>query len=1268
MIRYLIWMAILLGSTAISQAQTTGDLQGVIMEKEMDEPVIGANVVLIKEGLEVYQTQTDIGGNYNFSNVDVGEYDLAVLYTGYPTHTEKGVYIGPGQIKRVNMTIASVVVIGGVTVNAENDPFLDDLCCAPAPDNVISKETIAKAPELDTRAIAASTAMVNVTDVGEELDGLGRPSGNIVYVDNIPTSIESINPLDIESISVITTGVPARYGNSTGFITNIITKGPSRTFRGGVMAETSQFLDNFGENRVNIYLSGPLITKKMYNDVDGKVLIGNDGKEKRRPVLGYRFSGTYFTTLDNRPSALGTFRLNENKRQEILANPLVENSSGSGFVPATDFLTEEDLEQTNVRSNARSSFGQYAAKLDYKPTDEIFVSVGSQGQFNWGTNASIANQLLNYDYNPIQRSSVWSISGRMRHTIASTKPGNEADGKEQIHNAFQNFSYELQGDYTETNFSTADPRHGDRFWDYGYVGKFHESRRPVIGAVDSVAIVNTNQDTIGWNVNLGHQAFYNSFDEYEGNFNINPGLAAYNQHIGQPLGFDGFGGTDGNRPGSINEMEMVNGLNTSGRATVDGLFNAPHLNGSRYQKRQTSQIRANVTTYFDLVMNQKSGNPIRHKIELGGLFEQRIERSYSMNPFSLWNLAYQSTNAHISNATDVTKPTGEIYYDPTTQRQYGLYEALIRSDEEGNEVAMTTFGANLRQAMGYDKKDWVNVHEMTPDQMELSWFAPTTLITGRQRVLSYYGYDYLGNRTATNTTFNEFFTATDAAGNKTRPIAPNKPIYTAGYIQDQFTYKDIICRFGVRVDNYDANTSVMKDPYSVTGYETAAEFESTDSRYEAGQSIEYNRPTNIGDDYAVYVSSNNSDARVIGYRDNDQWYNAQGLPVNTPSALGANFVPALKGFGTAQVDPQGNEYRPQDAFEDYSPTLVVMPRISFAFPITKTSSFYASYDVLAQRPPVGAFATPYDYYNFREITSGGGVINNPNLRPERTVNYEVGYRQALGKNAKMKVSLLYREDRDMIQLRQYINAYPTTYTTYGNDDFATMKAFTLEYETRRVKNFKIRANYVLQFAEGTGSNPTSSAGVAARELKNVFAVDSDQRHTFYALLDYRFGSGEKYNGPKIGRVDVLENAGLSMTVNANSGRPYTRKAIPGGIGTSFPNRITEGSINGARMPWNVRVSLRLDKDFVIGKKSKNPLMVNVYIRIQNLFNTQNVLNVYSTTGSPVDDGFLTAANSPGVSYAATQADSYELLYSLRANNPYNISRPRRIFLGASVRF
>jgi len=668
-----------------------------------------------------------------------------------------------------------------------------------------------------------------------------------------------------------------------------------------------------------------------------------------------------------------------------------------------------------------------------------------------------------------------------------------------------------------------------------------------------------------------------------------------------------------------------------------------------------------------LVANQKSGSPIRHHIQLGGTFEQRIERSYTINPFSLWNLAWQSANNHISNATDLTRSTGETYYDPFSQRNYQLYESLIATDNDGNEATMSEFGKNLRESLGFDKRDWISVHELTPDQMQLDWFEPSTLITGNQRIITYYGYDYKGNPLGTNVNFNDFFSATDANGIKTRPVAPNKPIYIAGYIQDKFVYKDIICNFGVRFDSYDANTSVLKDPYSIVGYETAAEFESSNSRYNAGQNIEYNRPNNIGDDFAVYVNENSQDASVTGYRDGNQWYNNEGIPVNSASELGTNSLPALKGFGTAQIDPQGENYDPNAAFKDYKPTIIVMPRISVSFPISMQSNFYANYDVLSQRPPVGSYASAYDYYNFREITSSG-LINNPDLKPERTINYEVGFQQALTRFSKIKVSMVYKEERDLIQVQKFTNAYPNTYSTYGNDDFSTTKAFKLEYETLRHKNLRIIANYALQFTEGTGSNPTSSTAVATEELKYVFALDFDQRHTFYANIDYRFESGEDYNGPKIGNFEVLANTGLSVSLDANSGRPYTKKQIPGGIGNSFQDRITEGSINGARTPWNVLLGMKLDRSFVLRKNSKNPLYLNIYLRITNLLNTQNVFAVYAATGSPSDDGFLTNANSPGPGFASSQPESYEILYDLVMESPFNISRPRRIFLGLSFAF
>jgi len=1262
MVRYIILFSLLLNGGGALWAQTTGSLQGKLIDEESAETLPLANMLLMDGDNQIAHVQTDMDGNYNFSTIEAGTYDLVAEVLGYPSKITKGVIISPDKVVKVDVTMSQTVTTGTVVVDATKKIITFD----PGP-TVRDAKFIEQSPERGIPNVINTTVGIGSPDEGEASSSLGsRTTSNLILIDGIPQiGNVPLADLDVAEIQVMTSGIPAKYGNATGSVTNIITKGPSSRFRAGVQYETSEFLDNFGANTLNASFSGPIIAKPIITALGDTVK--KDGRVVKSTILGYRFSGAYFTTKDNRPSALNTFKLSDAKLKELLENPLVDNPSGSGSVFASDFITENDLEKTNVRSNARNSSGQFSAKIEYKPSSDFFFVIGAQGQFNWGNVAAIDNQLFNYNFNPTQKNNVIGFSGRFRHKVSSTIPGMGKDSNStRLQPVFQNFSYELQGSYNQTDFSIEDPRYKDRLWEYGYVGKFYESRRPVVGALDSFAILNSTNDTIGWNVELGHAAFFNSFDKYEANLDINPGLASYNNLIAPPNNWNDPFNFNPDAPTSINEMEIVNGLNTGGRTSAYGLFNAPHMNDSRYGKRNVTQVRGNVQANFELVMNRRSGDPMRHKIQVGGTFEQRIERNYSINPFSLWNLAYQSANSHISNATDRSRPTGESFFDPITQREYAVYDALIRTDAEGNEVAMSHFGSNLRESLGLGKRDWVDVHEMTPDQMQLDWFEASSLITGSQRIINYYGYDYLGNALGTDVQFNDFFTATNSKGVKTRPVAPFKPIYAAGYIQDKFVYKDIICNIGVRFDSYDANTKVLRDPYSITGYENAAEFESSNSLYSAGQSKEYSRPSNIGDDFAVYVNQNTNDASVVGYRSGRQWYNAAGIPVNTANELGANFVPALKGFGTSKIDPQGENYNPNDAFRDYTPSVIVMPRISLSFPISKVANFYANYDILSQRPPTGTYASAYDYYNFRESTRDGRIINNPNLKPEQTINYEVGFQQALNHFSKIKVSMVYKEERDLIQMQQYINAYPNTYTTYGNDDFSTTKVFKFEYETFRHKNLRVIANYALQFSEGTGSNPTSSGGVAAKELKYVFALDFDQRHTFYANIDYRFKGGDAYKGPTIGNFAVFAGTGLSVSINANSGRPYTRKQIPGGIGTNFEDRITDGSINGARTPWNFRVGLKLDRSFVIGKNSKNPMRLNVYLRVTNLFNTQNVLGVYATTGSPTDDGFLTTAGSPGPGFASSQASSYETLYNLRENNPYNISRPRRIFLGLRV--
>jgi hypothetical protein len=1001
-----------------------------------------------------------------------------------------------------------------------------------------------------------------------------------------------------------------------------------------------------------------------------------DGKVKKTSILGVRVSGSYGTSLDERPSALGSYKLKDEVLERIKRSPLVLNETG-GRVFAADFLTRDDLVATKVRPNARESYGVINLKLDYKPKEDFVFSLGAQGQFNWGNAASAANRLFNFEYNPEFRSSTLRVYGRFSHKVMSTVVKASADDKNAAHKPFQNLNYEIQADYTQSDGTSFDPRYRDRLFEYGYVGKIYRNLRPTIGVRDTQYIVNSVGDTIGVRTVFGHTGNFINFGGYDAAWDINPGLAAYNNLL------------DFSRVTDMEQMELINGRFTGNRSSVYGLFNNVHFAGNSFAKENSTQIRVNLKANFDLITKVNKQN-LTHQIQLGGVYEQRVDRDYSINPFGLWTLADQSVNEHLSTSTDPNRPTGEFFYDEFSQRYYERYESLIRSDEEGNLVRMTAFGQRLRQSLGRGDRDWINVHELRPDQLRLDMFEPTTLIQGRNQIVAYRGYDYLGNPLGTSVQFNDFFREVDADGRKTRPVAPWKPIYIAGYIQDKFSYKDIIVRLGLRFDSYDANTKVLKDPYSVAGYFTASEFENPNSNYTAPRSPDYVRPSNIGDDFVVYVNENSPDASIVGYRKGEQWYNSLGSPVNNPNELGTTILPALRGFSTAVNDPQGERYDPDQAFRDYRPQVIAMPRVSFSFPLSKTANFYANYDILAQRPPTATAATPLTYFNFRENATNG-FLPNPDLLSQRTINYEVGFQQAFTEYTKVKISALYREERNLIQIKQYTLAYPITYTTFGNDDFSTTKSFSVEYELRPSrytanKNVSILANYTLQFAEGTGSSPTSSAGIAARDLKYVFPLDFDQRHTLFFNFDFRYKSGDQYNGPRIGggkegskTVPILENTGLNVSLFAASGTPYTRKQIPGGIGTSQVARITEGSINGARMPWNFRIEVRLERDFTFypkkrdseGKLVKNtekPYNVNVYIRVQNLLNTQNILAVYPATGSPTEDGFLTMETSPGIQLLSLYSSVYPMLYDLRMQNPFNISRPRRIFLGASLKF
>jgi hypothetical protein len=139
----------------------------------------------------------------------------------------------------------------------------------------------------------------------------------------------------------------------------------------------------------------------------------------------------------------------------------------------------------------------------------------------------------------------------------------------------------------------------------------------------------------------------------------------------------------------------------------------------------------------------------------------------------------------------------------------------------------------------------------------------------------------------------------------------------------------------------------------------------------------------------------------------------------------------------------------------------------------------------------------------------------------------------------------------------------------------------------------------------------------------------------------------------------------------NSGTPYTRQSRATREGAAIGwqdngQRAVQGSVNGARNPWQFRIDLKIDKDFPVKISDKKKANINVYLQVQNLLDTRNVTNVYRATGNATDDGFIQSPDGQQLSGSQVDSQAFIDQYYIKLQNPDNYSQPRRTRIG--VRF
>jgi len=324
----------------------------------------------------------------------------------------------------------------------------------------------------------------------------------------------------------------------------------------------------------------------------------------------------------------------------------------------------------------------------------------------------------------------------------------------------------------------------------------------------------------------------------------------------------------------------------------------------------------------------------------------------------------------------------------------------------------------------------------------------------------------------------------------------------------------------------------------------------------------------------------------------------------------------------------------------------ILPRFGLSFPISDAGAFHFSYGHFFQPPSFELlFRHPIDQA-MTSLLLDGTRIGNPNLKPEKTISYEVGLQQQIANNFGIDVTLFYKDLRDQVGLEIAKTIDAVSYYRYINRDYGNVKGLTIALERLSTGMFSGTLDYTFQYAKGSASNPNflQLVQLATRQSdepiqfpeRQILPLDWDQRHT----INFSFNIRE------------AGDWSVSFLGSYGSGLPYSPTSVEE---RQLPDREFK---NSDRKPSRYNLDFKAQKFIEIAG-----LNLNIFLKVDNVFDHLNENSVYSNTGRatqrarlPYDEKIQREMLKQGGQFTMQEWD----------NQPHWFSPPRRIQLGISV--
>jgi len=320
---------------------------------------------------------------------------------------------------------------------------------------------------------------------------------------------------------------------------------------------------------------------------------------------------------------------------------------------------------------------------------------------------------------------------------------------------------------------------------------------------------------------------------------------------------------------------------------------------------------------------------------------------------------------------------------------------------------------------------------------------------------------------------------------------------------------------------------------------------------------------------------------------------------------------------------------------DAETRLQFSPRLGLAFPISADGVVHVSYGHFFQLPKFNAIFNNYEF----EVELGGlsTTMGNANLKPERTIAYEVGLQQNVMDMFNLELTAFYKDINNLLTQEIINTADKKVYARYTNRDYGNVKGVTVTLRSNVTKGVTGSVDYTYQVAKGNASDPNAvftnfQTSPPKESEKQVLPLDWDQRHTLNASL----------------MVGDATDWGMTIIGRFATGQPYTPSNPSSQLTTQFEN--------SDRKPNTYNIDLNLYKMVnLFGFK------VKLFCQIYNLTDQLNEKYVYSSTGR---------ADYPYRTYSDLQLVRKNPNFTVDEIDlsPQYYSEPRRILVGFSLDF